>query len=163
MKRWFTKVGLAFIVLLVFAAGTVNASGATPKNLPAGGGYSWASCLYDNPRPPANTTIATFKYNIKLTCSGVQHIYAGHGFDSYTEPCISNTLNHLYFKAAESKSNSNNWLYSALWSAGGGEYTQVYQSFVVANRVSAQIVTAYTKTNSYAGDDSWYTCSKMHF
>lgn len=146
-------------------AAPVSAHGTTV--IPANPGiYTWSDCVYDKSLP-GSTFIEKFvdnkyKQTIELTCSGVRHIKKYHGFDNYTEGRIYNILHHLWYRET-SKSNSKNWLYSALRTWGNGEYTQYYQGYVVASKSSLTIVSAYTKTNTWGGNDSWETCDSLKF
>lgn len=171
MRRKMTT--LIFTLLMIFTTGlslvvaapanaVVRPAASTERHIKPDnpGVYTWSDCIYQ--RSLANATfIEKFRSNIVLNCGGVRHIKAGHGFDNDTEECIYNGLNNS--TRSTSKANSNNWLYQAIWSAGGNEYMEFYTIYVVVSKASNTIVTAYTETNTYAGNDSWYTCARLKF
>lgn len=153
--------GVVLLIASMFAVSNASAvSRPSPFTIVGGSGWTWADCVYDQPLPAASQVIATIA-GVKLTCGGVRHIKSGHGFDNYTEACISNALTHRFSKET-SKSNSSNWLYTALWAAGGGEYLEYLQAYVVVSKSNPTVVTAYVETN-ITTSDAWYTCAKIKF
>ena len=155
-------LGATSIAAMAFAGTASPANAALPSGPPAASAYG---ILPDSqPEPPGGRpTVAEclaygnienwiildeFDHDTEVNCGAVRHMRSSqHAPDEYTLETIRKTIGLGFNTRQPSKSNSNNWDYTVVFSYSGRVPDGHYRAHVIVNRYNGTVVTAYIDSN----------------